>query len=59
MCEATAPVSATLPATGLQCTTGSSPDQKRAEQVAQGLVEREAALLLGSLLVEATTEWLA
>jgi hypothetical protein len=35
-----------------------SPDQARAEQILQ-LVEREAALVLGPLLVEATTEWLA
>jgi len=35
-----------------------SPDQARAEQVLQ-LVEREAASLLGPLLVGVTTEWLA
>ncbi len=35
-----------------------SPDQARAEQILQ-LVEREAALLLGPLLVDATTEWLS
>lgn len=35
-----------------------SPDQARAEQVLQ-LVEREAASLLGPLLVSVTTEWLA
>ena len=35
-----------------------SPDQSHAEQVLQS-VEREAAALLGPLLVGATTEWLA
>ena len=35
-----------------------SPDQTRAEQVLQ-LVERDAAALLGGILVDATTEWLA
>ena len=35
-----------------------SPDQTRAEQLLQ-LVERDAAALLGGILVDATTEWLA
>ena len=35
-----------------------SPDQTRAEQVLQ-LVERDAAALLGGILVDATREWLA
>jgi uncharacterized protein len=35
-----------------------SPDQSRAEQVLQS-VEREAASILGPLLVGATVEWLA
>lgn len=35
-----------------------SPDQTRAERVLQ-LVERDAAALLGGILVDATTEWLA
>jgi uncharacterized protein YlxP (DUF503 family) len=43
---------------GLVAAVTVSPDQARAEQVLQ-LVEREAALLLGPLLVDATTEWLA
>ena len=43
---------------GLVAAVTVSPDQKRAEQVLQ-MVEREAALLLGPLLVESTTEWLA
>ena len=43
---------------GLIAAVTVSPDQARAEQVLQ-LVEREAASLLGPLLVGATTEWLA
>ena len=43
---------------GLVAAVTVSPDQKHAEQVLQ-MVEREAALLLGPVLVEATTEWLA
>lgn len=43
---------------GLVAAVTVSPDQARAQQVLQ-MVEREAALLLGPLLVEATTEWLA
>lgn len=43
---------------GLIAAVTVSPDQAHAEQVLQ-LVEREAALLLGPLLVDATTEWLA
>jgi hypothetical protein len=43
---------------GLIAAVTVSPDRARAEQVLQ-LVEREAALLLGPLLVDATTEWLA
>jgi uncharacterized protein len=43
---------------GLVAAVTVSPDQKRAEQVLQ-MVEREAASLLGPLLVAATTEWLA
>jgi uncharacterized protein YlxP (DUF503 family) len=43
---------------GLIAAVTVSPDQVRAEQVLQ-LVEREAALLLGPLLIDATTEWLA
>jgi len=43
---------------GLVAAVTVSPDQARAEQVLQ-LVEREAALVLGPLLVDATTEWLA
>jgi uncharacterized protein YlxP (DUF503 family) len=35
-----------------------SSDQTRAEQVLQ-LVERDAVALLGGILVDATTEWLA
>ena len=42
---------------GLVSAVTVSPDRARAEQVLQ-LVEREAALLLGPLLVDATTEWL-
>ncbi len=43
---------------GLVAAVTVSPDQARAEQILQ-LVEREAALLLGPLLVDATTEWLS
>jgi hypothetical protein len=43
---------------GLVAAVTVSPDRARAEQVLQ-MVEREAAALLGPLLVEATTEWLA
>jgi uncharacterized protein YlxP (DUF503 family) len=43
---------------GLIAAVTVSPDQARAEQVLQ-LVEREAAALLGPVLVGATTEWLA
>lgn len=43
---------------GLVAAVTVSPDQARAEQVLQA-AEREAALLLGPLLVDATTEWLA
>jgi hypothetical protein len=43
---------------GLVAAVTVSPDQARAEQVLQ-LVEREAAALLGGILVDATTEWLA
>ena len=43
---------------GLVAVVTVSSDQAHAEQVLQG-VEREAALLLGPLLVAATTEWLA
>ncbi len=43
---------------GLVAAVTVSPDQARAEQILQ-LVEREAASLLGPLLVDATTEWLA
>ena len=43
---------------GLVAAVTVSPDQGRAEQVLQ-LVEREAAALLGGILVDATTEWLA
>jgi uncharacterized protein len=43
---------------GLVAAVTVSPDRGRAQQVLQG-VEREAAALLGPLLVEATTEWLA
>ena len=35
-----------------------SPDQKYAEQLLQA-VEREAASLLGGILIDATVEWLA
>jgi len=42
---------------GLVAVVTVSGDQARAEQVLQG-VEREAALLLGPLLVAATLEWL-
>ncbi len=43
---------------GLIAAVTVSPDQARAELVLQ-LVEREAAALLGPLLVGVTTEWLA
>ncbi len=43
---------------GLVAAVTVSSDQARAEQVLQG-VEREAANLLGGILVDATTEWLA
>ncbi len=43
---------------GLVAAVTVSPDQARAEQVLQ-MVEREAANLLGPLLVDATTEWLS
>jgi uncharacterized protein YlxP (DUF503 family) len=43
---------------GLIAAVTVSPDQIHAEQVLQN-VEHEAALLLGPLLVAATTEWLA
>ena len=43
---------------GLVAAVTVSPDQPHAEQVLQQ-VEREAALLLGPVLVDATTEWLA
>ena len=43
---------------GLVAVVTVSGDQAHAEQVLQG-VEREAALLLGPLLVAVTTEWLA
>jgi uncharacterized protein YlxP (DUF503 family) len=43
---------------GLVAAVTVSPDHARAEKVLQ-LVEREAAALLGPLLVDATTEWLA
>jgi uncharacterized protein YlxP (DUF503 family) len=43
---------------GLVAAVTVSSDQAHAEQVLQS-VEREAALLLGPLLVEVTTEWLA
>ena len=43
---------------GLIAAVTVSPDRARAEQVLQ-MVEREAALLLGPLLVDATTEWLS
>jgi hypothetical protein len=43
---------------GLVSAVTVSPDQAHAEQVLQN-VERDAALLLGPLLVGATTEWLA
>ncbi len=42
---------------GLVAVVTVSPDQAHAEQVLQN-VERDAALLLGPLLVGATTEWL-
>jgi hypothetical protein len=42
---------------GLVSAVTVSPDQAHAEQVLQN-VERDAALLLGPLLVGATTEWL-
>lgn len=43
---------------GLIAVATVSSDQSHAEQVLQN-VERDAALLLGPLLVSATTEWLA
>jgi uncharacterized protein YlxP (DUF503 family) len=43
---------------GLVAAVTVSPDQAHAEKVLQA-VEREAALLLGPLLVDVTTEWLA
>lgn len=43
---------------GLVAVVTVSPDKAHAEQVLQN-VERDASLLLGPLLVEATTEWLA
>ena len=43
---------------GLVAAVTVSPDKSHAEQVLQS-VEREAAMLLGPLLVDATTEWLA
>ena len=43
---------------GLVAAVTVSGDQARAEQVLQN-VEREAASLLGGLLVDATVEWLA
>lgn len=43
---------------GLVAAVTVSPDRGRAERVLQG-VEREAAHLLGGILVDATTEWLA
>lgn len=43
---------------GLVAAVTVSSDQARAEQILQN-VERDAALLLGPLLVGATTEWLA
>ena len=43
---------------GLVAAVTVSPDQSRAEQVLQA-AEREAALLLGPLLVDVTVEWLA
>lgn len=43
---------------GLIAVATVSSDKARAEQVLQS-VERDAAQLLGPLLVEATTEWLA
>jgi len=43
---------------GLVAAVTVSPDRSRAEQVLQ-MVEREAAHLLGPLLVESSTEWLA
>jgi uncharacterized protein YlxP (DUF503 family) len=43
---------------GLVAAVTVSPDRSHAEQVLQH-VEREAASLLGPLLVDATTEWLA
>ena len=42
---------------GLVAAVTVSSDQARAEQVLQ-MVEREAAALLGGILVDATTEWL-
>lgn len=43
---------------GLVAAVTVSPDQSHAEQVLQA-VEREAASLLGPLLVDVTVEWLA
>jgi len=43
---------------GLVACVTVSPDQSYAEQLLQA-VEREAAALLGPVLVNATTEWLA
>jgi uncharacterized protein YlxP (DUF503 family) len=43
---------------GLVAVVTVSPDQPHAERILQS-VEREAALLLGPLLVDATTEWLS
>ena len=43
---------------GLVAVVTVSPDQAHAERILQS-VEREAALLLGPLLVDATTEWLS
>jgi uncharacterized protein len=43
---------------GLVAAVTVSPDHAHAEKVLQS-VEREAAALLGPLLVDATTEWLA
>jgi uncharacterized protein len=43
---------------GLVAAVTVSPDKARAERVLQ-MVEREAAALLGGILVDATTEWLA
>lgn len=43
---------------GLVAAVTVSPDKARAERVLQ-MVESEAAALLGGILVDATTEWLA